>query len=105
MAIIKQPNSNLVAVANNMQKKIDALKPLLPEGVTIQPYYNQANFVGDSVKSVTDSLWLGLGLANYCCNHLSAVFKSKCNYSYHHTRYVVTNIDCYVRGWIYFKYL
>jgi CzcA family heavy metal efflux pump len=63
VAIIKQPNSNLVAVAADMQKKIIELRKILPKGVTIQPYYNQADFVQDSVKSVTDSLLIGLALA------------------------------------------
>lgn len=63
IAIIKQPNSNLVAVSADMQKKIEELKAILPKDVTIQPYYIQADFVKDSVKSVTDSLWIGLLLA------------------------------------------
>jgi CzcA family heavy metal efflux pump len=63
VAIIKQPNSNLVTVAADMQKKITELKKILPKGVTIQPYYNQADFVNDSIKSVTDSLLIGLALA------------------------------------------
>ncbi len=29
----------------------------------VKPYYIQADFVNDSVKSVTDSLWIGLALA------------------------------------------
>lgn len=62
-AIIKQPNSNLVTIAADMKRKIKELQALLPDGVTIKPYYNQADFVQDSIKSVTDSLWLGLGLA------------------------------------------
>ncbi|CAN5878539.1 efflux RND transporter permease subunit [soil metagenome] len=63
VAVIKQPNSNLITVAADMQTKVAQLKPLLPQGVTIQPYYNQADFVQDSVKSVTDSLLIGLVLA------------------------------------------
>ena len=63
VAIIKQPNSNLLSVASDMQKKITELKSILPKGVTIQPYYNQADFVQDSIKSVTDSLLMGLALA------------------------------------------
>ena len=63
VAIIKQPNANLVTLAAEVKKKLEALRKLLPKGVTIQPYYNQADFVQDSVKSVTDSLWVGLGLA------------------------------------------
>lgn len=63
VAIIKQPNANLVTMAADVNKKIVALKNILPSGVSIKPYYNQADFVEDAVSSVTDSLWIGLGLA------------------------------------------
>jgi len=63
VAIIKQPNTNLITLATDIKKKVGLLKPLLPAGVTIQPYYDQADFVQESVKSVTDSLWIGLALA------------------------------------------
>src|SRR5436190_7283356 len=63
VAIIKQPNTNLIAVSDEMEKKVEDLKKLLPPGVTVSPYYVQADFVNDSVKSVTDSLWIGLVLA------------------------------------------
>ena len=60
---MKQPNANLISVSNDMADKIDALKKLLPRGVSIRPYYVQADFVNDSVRSVSDSLWVGLLLA------------------------------------------
>jgi len=63
IAIIKQPNANLVALSTAMEQKVAALQKVLPKGVTIQPYYIQADFVNTSVKSVTDSLWIGLLLA------------------------------------------
>jgi len=63
VAIIKQPNANLVALSAAMETKVAELKKVLPKGVTIQPYYIQADFVNESVKSVTDSLWIGLLLA------------------------------------------
>src|SRR5205814_2555583 len=63
VAIIKQPNTNLISVSKEMQKKLEELRKILPQGVTISPYYVQADFVNDSVKSVTDSLWIGLALA------------------------------------------
>ena len=63
ISIIKQPNTNLITVSNEMQKKLADLKKVLPSGVTISPYYVQADFVNESVKSVTDSLWIGLALA------------------------------------------
>ena len=46
-----------------MKEKITSLKKILPQGVVIKPYYVQADFVNESVKSVTDSLWVGLALA------------------------------------------
>ncbi len=63
VAIIKQPNAYLVTLASDMNAKIAALKNILPKGVSIQPYYNQADFVQHAVSSVTDSLWIGLTLA------------------------------------------
>jgi len=63
VAVIKQPNANLVDLSAQMQAKIDALQKILPRGVTIKPYYQQADFVEESVKSVSDSLLIGLGLA------------------------------------------
>jgi CzcA family heavy metal efflux pump len=63
VAVVKQPNSNLIDVSKQMEDKISELRKTLPKDVTIKPYYIQADFVNDSVKSVTDSLWIGLALA------------------------------------------
>jgi CzcA family heavy metal efflux pump len=63
IAVIKQPNANLVSLSTAMENKIEELKKILPKGVKMEPYYIQADFVNTSVKSVTDSLWIGLGLA------------------------------------------
>jgi CzcA family heavy metal efflux pump len=63
VAVIKQPNANLVVMSKAMEEKITELRKILPKGVSIQPYYIQADFVNTSVKSVTDSLWIGLALA------------------------------------------
>ena len=63
IAIVKQPNSNLIDLSVAMKDKISQLQQILPKGVTIVPYYNQADFVNQSVKSVLDSLWIGLALA------------------------------------------
>jgi CzcA family heavy metal efflux pump len=63
IAVVKQPNSNLVDVSKKMEVKIEDLKKILPGDVSIKPYYIQADFVNDSAKSVTDSLWIGLALA------------------------------------------
>jgi CzcA family heavy metal efflux pump len=63
IAVIKQPNANLVDISKAMETKVEELKKVLPKGVTIRPYYLQADFVNDAVRSVTDSLWIGLALA------------------------------------------
>ena len=63
VAVVKQPNANLVALSTGMEQKIIELKKILPNGVTIKPYYIQADFVKESIKSVSDSLWIGLLLA------------------------------------------
>lgn len=63
IAVIKQPNANLVSLSADMQAKVAGLRKLLPKDVTVKPYYVQADFVNDSIKSVTDSLWIGLLLA------------------------------------------
>jgi CzcA family heavy metal efflux pump len=63
VAMLKQPNANLVNISDDVLTKVQALQKILPKGVVIKPYYNQAEFVKDSIKSVSDSLWLGLILA------------------------------------------
>src|SRR5882757_5471072 len=63
VAVIKQPNANLITLSTDITTKIAALQKILPKDVTIKPYYVQADFVNDSVKSVTDSVWIGLLLA------------------------------------------
>ena len=63
IAVLKQPNSNLIALSEAMNIKLESLKKILPQNIKITPFYEQANFVNDAVKSVTDSLLIGLLLA------------------------------------------
>ncbi|TSJ38757.1 efflux RND transporter permease subunit [Mucilaginibacter corticis] len=63
VAVIKQPNANLVSLSTAMADKVKEMQKILPADVTIKPYYIQADFVNDSIKSVSDSLWVGLLLA------------------------------------------
>lgn len=58
--IVKQPKTNLIDLAQRTSDRIKELEKILPKGVTILPYYNQADFVNGSVKSVSDALWIGL---------------------------------------------
>ncbi len=63
VAILKQPNSNLIDVSNEVVANAEKLNKILPEGVTLRPYYNQSEFVHDSIRSIIDVLWIGLLLA------------------------------------------
>jgi CzcA family heavy metal efflux pump len=68
VAVIKQPNANLIDITGGIEKKIAELnKSILPRGVALSPYYVQADFVNDSIRSVTDSVWIGLLLAIMVC--------------------------------------
>lgn len=63
ISVIKQPNSNLIDVTTQVSEKVKELNSLLPKGVKMIPYYNQSDFVNDSIKSIIDVLWIGLLLA------------------------------------------
>jgi len=63
IAVIKQPNANLVDINTNIEQKVKELADILPKGVVLKPYYKQANFVNTSISSIKDVLWIGLALA------------------------------------------
>lgn len=63
IAVVKQPQSNLIDVATQVSAKVDELNKILPKGVQLKPYYNQAEFVKTSIRSIIDVLWIGLALA------------------------------------------
>jgi cobalt-zinc-cadmium resistance protein CzcA len=63
IAVLKQPGSNLIDVSDQVSEKVKELSKLLPEGVALLPYYNQAEFVNSSIRSIIDVLWIGLLLA------------------------------------------
>ena len=61
--VVKQPSANLISLSNGVTQKVRELQNLLPADVTLTPTYVQADFVSDAVKSVTDSIFIGLALA------------------------------------------
>lgn len=64
VAVVKQPNANLIDITDGVQQRVKELNNgVLPAGVKLTPYYVQADFVRDSIRSVQDSLWIGLLLA------------------------------------------
>lgn len=63
IAVVKQPNANLIDVNNTIEQKVAELANILPKGVSLKPYYKQADFVTTSIASIKDVLWIGLALA------------------------------------------
>jgi CzcA family heavy metal efflux pump len=63
VAILKQPGTNLIKLSENVASRKKELEKILPPDVHISLYYDQADFVNKAIKSVNDSLWLGLLLA------------------------------------------
>ncbi|WP_026838161.1 efflux RND transporter permease subunit [Gillisia sp. JM1] len=63
IAVIKQPNANLIDVNTSIEQKVTELSKTLPKGVVLKPYYKQADFVNTSIKSIQDVLLIGLVLA------------------------------------------
>jgi CzcA family heavy metal efflux pump len=64
LTIIRQPDSNTVAVADAVKAEIEQLKKDLPKGVELRPFYDQSLIVTESIKSVRDAILLGLALAS-----------------------------------------
>ena len=62
--INRQPDSNTVAVADEVHSEIAAIRKELPPGVSLQPFYDQSEIVNDSIKSVRDAILIGLVLAS-----------------------------------------
>jgi CzcA family heavy metal efflux pump len=61
--INRQPDSNTVAVANEVHDEVDRIRSTLPRGVQLAPFYDQSGIVQDSIKSVRDAILLGLVLS------------------------------------------
>ena len=61
--IARQPSSNTVAVADAVAAEVADLKAKLPPDVKLQVFYDQSQLVRDSISSVRDAIFIGLGLA------------------------------------------
>lgn len=61
--LVKQPGINLIDFAKECESKAAEIQKQLPEGMVLKPYYNQSSFVGDSIHSVTKTIYEGLFLA------------------------------------------
>ena len=60
--VIKLFGSNSSTVIDAVEAKLAEIQEALPDGVRINPYYEQKTLVENSVKTVTDALLQGIGL-------------------------------------------
>ncbi|HEX4604790.1 MAG TPA: efflux RND transporter permease subunit [Candidatus Angelobacter sp.] len=61
--INRQPDSNTVAVADEVHAEVALIRKTLPPGIHLMPFYDQSGIVQDSIKSVRDAILLGLFLS------------------------------------------
>jgi CzcA family heavy metal efflux pump len=61
--VTRQPAGNTVAVADAVAVQVEELRKTLPEGVRLEPYYDQSELVRESIRSVRDAILIGLLLA------------------------------------------
>lgn len=58
--VLKLIGTNTSTVIADVKAKLNEINRILPEGVTVVPYYDQATLVSKCIKTVTDSLVLGV---------------------------------------------
>ena len=64
LSVNRQPDSNTMAVADEVHDEVVSLRQTLPPGVKLEPFYDQSTVVSDAIKSVRDAILLGLILAS-----------------------------------------
>lgn len=61
--VLRQPNANTVTVTDEVKNELAAVQVQLPKDVKIAPFYDQSLLVRESMKSVRDSILIGLLLS------------------------------------------
>src|SRR2546428_460278 len=64
LSVHRQPDSNTLDVADEVHAQIEEIRPTLPPGVHIEPFYDQSTIVHESIASVRDAVLLGLVLSS-----------------------------------------
>jgi cobalt-zinc-cadmium resistance protein CzcA len=60
--VLKLIGTNTSKVIDAVTQRMQAIHRLLPPGIKVVPYYDQATLVGNAVKTVTDALFQGIVL-------------------------------------------
>ena len=63
VSITKQSDANTVTVANNVYKKIDQLKSVLPSDITMKIISDDTVSIRETINTLIESAWQGLVLA------------------------------------------
>ncbi|MCR4579533.1 MAG: efflux RND transporter permease subunit [Treponema sp.] len=63
VGITKQSDANTVTVANNVYKKIDQLKTMLPSDITMEIISDDTDAIRETINTLIQSAWQGLVLA------------------------------------------
>jgi multidrug efflux pump subunit AcrB len=64
LSVNRQPDSNTLAVADEVHTQIAELRKTLPPGIHLEAFYDQSTIVHDSIASVRDAVLLGLVLSS-----------------------------------------
>jgi CzcA family heavy metal efflux pump len=63
LSVNRQPESNTLDVANEVHALVEGIRPTLPPGLHLEPFYDQSTIVHDSIASVRDAVLIGLVLS------------------------------------------
>ncbi len=62
ISVARLADASTPEVVRRVEAAVAALAPVLPKGATIEPVYDQASLVEESMKSVRDAILVGIGL-------------------------------------------
>src|SRR5207249_11282447 len=60
----REPDGNTLDVADEVHAQLAEIRPTLPPGVHIEPFYDRSTIVRESIASVRDAVLLGLVLSS-----------------------------------------
>ncbi|HET8966350.1 MAG TPA: efflux RND transporter permease subunit [Candidatus Acidoferrum sp.] len=63
LGVNRQPDSNTLAVADEVHQQIAELRASLPPGAHLEPFYDQSTIVRDAISSVRDAVLIGILLS------------------------------------------
>ena len=63
LGVNRQPDSNTLAVADEVHQQVADLRGSLPPGVHLEPFYDQSTIVNDAISSVRDAVLIGILLS------------------------------------------